>query len=78
MSNTIPSYGCNPLNIYLCLLFSILDDADNNLALDILVWGEYANSSKCYYLLLQNNNEFTNATLQPLIFDPNNTQPILF
>ena len=41
---------------------STLDDADNNLALDILIWGEYVNSSKCFYLLLQNNNQFTNAT----------------
>ena len=57
---------------------STLDDADNNLALDILIWGEYVNSSKCFYLLLQNNNQFTNATLLPLFFDPSNTQPILF
>lgn len=56
----------------------ILDDADNNYALDIMVWGEYANSTKCLYLLLQNNNQFTTATPQPLTFSPNNTQPILF
>jgi hypothetical protein len=64
-------------SIYVLYIF-IPDDADNNYALDIMVWGEYANTTKCMYLLLQNNNEFSQATADTLNFDATNTQPILF
>ena len=69
--------GCTPLNLYLCTYPSMPDDADNNYALDITVWGEYANSSKCLILLLQQNGQFS-ASGANMTFNASNTQPFLF
>lgn len=45
-----------PSTFIYVVCYVIQDDADNNYALDIMVWGEYANTTKCLYLLLQINN----------------------